>query len=257
MRRSLVAIALALAALAAPAAAQQIVADLSQSRVSIDTRFEGSEIVVFGAIRPGPGGFPASAAPLEVIIAVSGPLRPVTVRRKSRIAGIWVNTDAVDIDAAPTLYKVASTGPLAEILFETEDLRHSITIPRAIRAVGVSEQVPDLDSFTEALVRIRGDEGHYEVQEGAVSLAEQTLFSTEIALPANLVEGQYQARIFLTRERAVVAEFTRSIDVRKVGLERWLYTLAHDRPLVYVLLSLSIAILAGWGASTLFRYIRG
>jgi uncharacterized protein (TIGR02186 family) len=256
MRALLLCIAIALGLLVPPAAAQQIVADLSQSRVSIDARFEGSEIVVFGAVKPGPGGFPASAAPLEVIIAVSGPLRPVTVRKKDSVAGIWVNTEAVEISAAPTLYKVASTGPLADILFETEDLRHSISIPRAIRAVGVSEQVEDLNSFTEALMRIRSAEGHYEVQEGAVTLHEQTLFSAHIALPANLVEGAYLARIYLTRDRAVVAQFARTIDVRKVRLERWIYTLAHSQPLVYVILSLSIAIFAGWGASTLFRYIR-
>jgi len=256
MRRAALA-ALLLAPSALPAAAQQIVADLSQSRVAIDARFEGSEIVVFGAVKPGPGGFPTSSRPFEVIVAVSGPLRPVTVRRKARIAGIWVNAEAVEISAAPTLYKVASTGPLPQILFETEDLRHAITIPRAIRAVGASEGVADLPSFTQALIRIRSAEGHYEVQEGAVSFAEQTLFSTQIALPANLVEGAYRARIYLTRDRAVVADYERVIDVRKVGLERWIYTLAHARPLAYALLSLAIAIFAGWGASALFRYMRG
>ena len=255
MRRvALAALLLALAAL--PAAAQQIVADLSQSRVAIDARFEGSEIVVFGAIKPGPGGFPASSRPFEVIVAVSGPQRPVTVRRKGRVAGIWVNTEAVEIDAAPTLYKVASTGPLAEILFETDDMRHGITIPRAIRAVGASEGAPDAPSFTQALIRLRSAEGHYAVQEGAVRFAEQTLFSTQIALPANLVEGAYLARIYLTRDRAVVADYARVIEVRKVGLERWIYTLAHGQPLVYALLSLAIAVAAGWAASAVFRYIR-
>jgi hypothetical protein len=35
-----------------------------------------------------------------------------------------------------------------------------------------------------------------------------------------------------------------------------IYTLAHERPLVYGLLSLFIAIAAGWMASALFRAIR-
>ncbi len=47
------------------------------------------------------------------------------------------------------------------------------------------------------------------------------------------------------------------IGVRKVGLERWIYTLAHEQPLIYGLLSLAIAIAAGWSASAVFRYIRG
>ncbi|MEM7491144.1 MAG: TIGR02186 family protein, partial [Pseudomonadota bacterium] len=38
--------------------------------------------------------------------------------------------------------------------------------------------------------------------------------------------------------------------------ERFIYNLAHDRPLIYGLLSLAIAIAAGWGASAVFRLVR-
>jgi hypothetical protein len=41
-----------------------------------------------------------------------------------------------------------------------------------------------------------------------------------------------------------------------VGLERWLYNLAHNQSLIYALMSLSIAIGAGWGASAIFGMIR-
>jgi len=249
--------ALVLAGLATGAPAQEIVADLSQNRVAIDARFDGSEIVVFGAIRPGPEPLPADP-PLAVIVAVSGPLQPVVVRKKDRVAGIWINRETVEIDAAPSLYKVATTGPLREVLAQTEDLRHSITVPRAIRAVdaraGTGEE--RTERFTEALIRIRERQGLYGLQEGAVNFAEQALFSTTLALPANLVEGRYSARIFLTRGGEVVAEYSRTLDVQKVGLERWIYTLAHERPLAYGLLSLTLAIVAGWGASAVFRYIR-
>ena len=91
---------------------------------------------------------------------------------------------------------------------------------------------------------------------GGVELSEDTLFATSLSLPANLVEGDYTARIFLTRGGAVVDQYDTIIDVRKVGLERWIYNLAHQRPLIYGLLSLFIAIVAGWAASAVFRYIR-
>jgi uncharacterized protein (TIGR02186 family) len=75
-------------------------------------------------------------------------------------------------------------------------------------------------------------------------------------MPANLTEGAYQTRIFLTRNGKVVSEFETAIDVRKVGLERWLFNLSRQQPLVYGLLSLAIAIFAGWGASAIFRMLR-
>lgn len=247
-------LALALLALAAPLRAEEVVLGLSRDTVSITTSFEGSEILIFGAVkREAPIlGDP----PLEVVITVAGPSRPVTVRRKERVAGIWVNTDALRIDLAPSFYAVATSGPLDEVLLETEDLRHKVSIPRAIRSVGAPPEVGDAAAFTDALVRIRERAGLYAMAEGAVELTDQTLFSAAIDMPANLTEGAYDTRVFLTRDGAVVAEFDTVIGVQKVGLERFLFTLSREQPLVYGLLSLAIAIAAGWGASAAFRALR-
>ena len=82
-----------LMALALPAAAQeQIVAGMSQNRVSITADFDGSEILIYGAVKRDTP--PPTGAPLEVIVTVEGPSTPVSVRRKGRVAGIWVNTDS-------------------------------------------------------------------------------------------------------------------------------------------------------------------
>ena len=238
--------------LALPARAEDVVLGLSRDQVSISTRFEGSEILIYGAVKR---ETPIRAEPpLEVVITVAGPLRPVTVRRKERRFGIWVNTDAVAVDAAPSFYAVATSGPWSQVLTEVEDLRHGVSIPRAIRAVGAG--VPDSQSFTDAVIRIRKDAGLYQVLEGGVDLREQTLFSSAIAMPANLTEGAYPTRILLTRDGEVVSQFQTEIDVRKVGLERWLYTLSRQQPLLYGLMSLAIAIAAGWGASAAFRVLR-
>lgn len=241
-------------ALALPAAGESIVAGLSHSSVSITAAFTGEEILVYGAVRrdaPPPVG-----PPLHVVVTVEGPPTPVTVRKKDRRLGIWVNTEAVEIDRAPSFYAIATTARLEEILSETENLRHQITIPRAIRAVGISEQAEQSERFVDALIRIRQEERRYRRSEGSVSLTEETLFRADVALPANLTEGDYRVRIFLTRDQAVVDFQEQVIYVRKEGLERFIHSLAHDRPLLYGLLSLLIAVAAGWGASAAFRLIR-
>lgn len=240
--------------LALPAQAEEIVADLSQNRVAITANFDGSEITIYGAVSRN------SVAPegdMGVIVTVEGPSEPVIVRRKDKRLGIWVNTEALEVDAAPTFYAVATSGPFAEVLNETENLRFKVSIPRAIRAVGVADSVGDVDSFLEALIRVRSSNDLYQLREGAVRINGGTLFTTAIALPSNLTEGEYRTRIFLTRNGAVIDSFETGIEVSKVGLERFLYNLAHDRPLIYGLLSLAIAIAAGWLASAFFRYIRG
>lgn len=238
--------------LAMPASAEEIVLGLSNDEVAITANFDGSEILIFGAVKrdaPIPVG-----SLLGVVITVSGPLVPVTVRHKDRRYGIWLNTAAVDVDAAPSFYAVATTGPLGDVLSETEDLRNSISIPRAIRSVGAL--VENSADYTDALIRIRAGQNQYQVLEGAVDLEQQTLFRTQVALPANLIEGNYVTRIFLTRDGRVVDSYETSIVVQKVGVERWLFNLSKDLPLVYGLMSLAIAVVAGWLASAAFQVLR-
>lgn len=241
--------------LASPLQADEsIVSGLSQNRVSITADFVGSEILVYGAVKrdaPAPEG-----SALEVIVTVEGPATPVTVRRKDRVAGIWINNASIRVDSAPSFFALATTGPLNHILSDTENLRHDITIERVIRAVGIAAEADNAGEFLLALLRVRTQEDRFRVLEGKVELTEETLFRTDVELPANLVEGEYRVRIFLLRDQKVVAQQERLVGVRKVGLERFIFNLAHERPLIYGLLSLVLAALAGWGASTAFRFIR-
>lgn len=236
------------------AASETIVVGLSQNRVSITADFDGSEILIYGAVRreePIP-----TTTPLHVIVTVEGPSTPMTVRRKARVAGIWINDESVQIGRAPSFYAVATTGFLHEVLSETENLRHKITIPRAIRSVGISEQAQDAPGFIDALIRVQTAEDSYRLSERSVQFNEQTLFRTDIILPSNLTEGPYRVRIFLTRGGAVVDHIERRINVRKEGLERFLFNLSREQPLIYGLLSLIIAVVAGYGASAVFRLMK-
>ncbi|MGB1235733.1 MAG: TIGR02186 family protein, partial [Planktomarina sp.] len=178
------------------------------------------------------------------------------VRRKERRFGIWVNVDSVEVNEAPHYYGVATSGPLDRVISADEDLRHSISLPLMIRSVDAPVGVENAEAFPQAVQRIREAKGLYQTLEGAVEVRANTLFSTSMELPANLTEGQYDLRIFIARDGAVLVKHNSQIAVQKVGAERWLYDLAHQKPVYYGLLSLAIAIFAGWGASTVFRLIR-
>lgn len=239
---------------ALPALAEEVVLGLSKDQVSINTNFDGSEILIFGAVkREGPI---IDEPRLQVIVTVAGPSEPVTVRRKEKRFGIWVNADAVEVDSAPSFYAVSSSTLLGLSLTKTEDQRHHVSIPRAIRSVGAPMNIMDSETFTEALIRIKSSSNQYQLNEGTVSVDEQTLFRTAIDLPAALTEGEYITRIFLTRGGNVVSKYETSIYVRKVGMGRWLFTLSRENAFLYGLMSLAIAIAAGWSASAVFSAFR-
>lgn len=242
-----------LALLALPAqAGEDVVAGLSQDRIDITANFGGSDIIIYGAIKR-EEAIPAGG--LDVIVTVEGPAEAELVRRKERVLGLWINVDEVEIDSAPSFYAVATTGAFQDIISDTEDLRRAISIPRAIRSVGAPSTVEDAQAFTEALIRLRGASGLYALNEGSVRLTEQTLFRADFDLPANLVEGNYKTRIFLLRDKRIVSAYEKTIFVRKVGLERWLFRLSRNQPATYAALAILLAALAGWGASAGFALI--
>ncbi|MDO5370893.1 TIGR02186 family protein [Paracoccus sp. (in: a-proteobacteria)] len=233
---------------------ERLVSGLSQDEVAINATFTGSEILIYGAIRR---DLPRTRdeAP-GIIVTVEGPSQSVTVRRKDRVGPIWVNTQGVRIGAAPDFYAVASSGSLDRMLDPAEDVRFRISPPLAMRALSAGVDVEDPTPFTEALLRIRAESGRYFVDEGAVQIVDDTLFRADIRLPANLIEGDYRARIFLIRDGQVIDSDTVPIRVQKVGLERWLYRLAMHQPFWYGLMSLAIAMAAGLVASAAFRALR-
>jgi uncharacterized protein (TIGR02186 family) len=193
---------------------------------------------------------------LGVIVTIAGPSVPVTVRRKERRFGIWVNTEGVEIEAAPSYYAVATSANFDDVLSIRENLRYRVSVPSMIEAISAPATVIDASTYVQALMRIREDADSYLLLEGAVVIDDDTLFRTRIQLPSALTEGAYATRIYLTRDGEVVSEYETAIDVRKVGLERWLFTLSREQPVLYGLMSLAIAIFAGWGASAAFSLLR-
>ncbi len=250
--RVLVVILALLAAL--PLRAEEVVAGLSQDRVSLTVNFEGSDILIFGAVRR-EAPLPEDSA-LDVVVAVEGPPMAAVIWRKARRAGIWVNTERQDVRAAPSFYAVAATEPLRDILSPEADLEYRISTRLAIFEARGTIDARDPAAFTEALIRIREREGLYQTHDAAVDLQRDTLFSTRITLPKTIVEGRYAARIFLLRDGNVIDEFETFIDVRKAVLERWLFNLAYEQPALYGLMALALAVFFGWGASALFRLLQ-
>lgn len=238
----------------APPAQERIVAGFSHDLIDITARFDGSEILIFGAIkRDGPVD---ASGPLGVVVTIEGPSEQVVVRRKSRRLGIWMNREKLWLTSVPSFYSVSTTWPVSMMLLPVQDDLYDITVERRIRSFGEDEAREFAPEFVDALIRLRQQAGLYQMNEGQVQLEQSTLFQTRVEMPATLVEGDYTTRIYLTRNGQVIDHYESRIGVYKVGLERWVHATAHQQPLFYGLLALAIAAAAGWAASWIFRALR-
>lgn len=241
-----------------PLQASEIVGSLSQNRVALTANFTGSQILIFGAIRHGPDDFATGEdlSDYDVAIAVEGPREAVTIWRRDRVLGIWMNVEQVTLAAVPSFYAVATSDRVSEILSPETDAALDLTPAHAIRPDHALSVVDEITPFTDALLRIRARNDQFMTLERWVHLDRDILFRATVDLPANLIEGAYITRMYLLRNGEVVHQYRTAIFVQKDGLERFLYQLAHDQPLLYGLLAIALALIAGWGAQAAFTLLR-
>jgi uncharacterized protein (TIGR02186 family) len=227
------------------AGATTLVADLSSHLIAITTAFAGSDVLLFGAVEEEG----------DVIVVVRGPQAAITVRRKARIAGIWINRDELTFVGAPEFYAVAATGPLEEIAEESERARHEIGYD-ALRLRPAPSLAPDeeeIAAFRAALVRNKQREGLYSREVGRITFVGARLFRTNLRFPANVPPGTYQVQVFKLQDGEVVSAQSSVLVISKVGLEAELYDFAHQRAPLYGLIAVAIAVLSGWTAAAAFR----
>ena len=236
----------ALAAAPIAAGGASFVYDLSSRLIAITTAFVGTQVLLYGAA-PGRAG--------EIAVVVRGPPQDMTVRRKSRVGPIWINTRSMVFDDVPSFYAVAASVPLEKLAGPGALARHELG-PGRIRLTprdpeGLSPA--DIDEFRAALVRNQQRVGLFSVEPGNISFLGDTLFRTRIVFPANVPPGDYQVQVLQFTDGEVVGAQTSKLEIAKMGIEAELYDFALGQPALYGLASILIALAAGWGANALFR----
>ena len=225
------------------ARAQELVADLSDHLIAIDSEFTGADLLVFGAIE-GEG---------DIVVIVRGPRSPVVVRQKGRAFGIWLNARSVTFDDVPAFYAIASSRPIEEILdVDTRRLNEiGLDQIRLTPEPGIARDTAE--SFREALIQLKQRNGLYAAEPGKVSFLGSRLFRTIIHFPAAVTVGRYTVDVILVRDGQVVQSFGPPLTVDKAGFGADVFDFAHDQAPWYGLLAVIGAAMAGFLGSLLFR----
>ncbi|HXR94918.1 MAG TPA: TIGR02186 family protein [Rhizomicrobium sp.] len=244
---------LLLVAVTAPVRGQELVSGVSQDLIQITSNYTGSDIVVFGAVEgqtqnQAPG---AARKPKDVVVVVRGPDADITVRRRDRVAGIWINHDAADLSGMPSYYFLASTRPLSAIAPADVLARYGIGI-QSLKPDAVHSH-HDYEPFRQAALRHLEQSKLYSQVPGGVEFLSATLFRAHVPVPAGVTRGQYNVEVFLFRDKAVISAQSTPLFIDQTGLERRLYNFAHNQSFDYGLATVLMAIVMGWMSSLLFR----
>ncbi|PZN96818.1 MAG: hypothetical protein DCF31_02855 [Alphaproteobacteria bacterium] len=228
-----------------------LITDISQGRIDINTTFKGADLLVFGAIQYPAGAVPD--APPDIAIVVRGPTEPVTVRRRERVVGIWLNTDSVRFESVPGFYAVATTRPIDDLADDRITAIYEIGIRNLQLAPASGASDAETTAFERGLIAQKQRSGLFAEIAGGVSVTRNVLYRARITIPAAVPVGDYTAEIHLIRKGRVIASSTTPISIGKSGFERWIYVMAQEHSLAYGLAAVAAALLAGWIASIVTR----
>ena len=226
---------------------------ISTNEIAITSDFSGADITVFGAI-DGADELLLATFAYDVVVALEGPRKSSTVRRKERVAGIWINRHSIRFEPIPASYSMSSTRPLADIanLMELSSRDIGIDNIRLVPTGGFGDG-SRLTDFREALRRIKQASGLYQRAPTGVQFISKALFRATVRLPANIPVGQHKVRAVLYKNNQFVMEKVIPLRVVKTGLEQFIYNFAHVYSLSYGIIAVLLATVTGWLSSVIFR----
>ena len=262
MRRA--ALALLVLLTAAPLLpAQPSSTGVSTRRVMISLSFSGETVFLFGTA---PAGTDAIVAVME------GPSGgPVRLMEKGRVALFWLGVRQFRLSGVPGVYLVNAScsicNGLAACTHELDLAALNSALGRSGFLVGPEAVLArshveclsgeldagELPGVVTGYWDLQASRGLFAVHRNAIRMNAEGVFYHTFDVPTQAPEGKYIIRTcFLSRGRLLGVE-QNELFVRQGGFVSWISRLAAQDAAWYGVLTVFIAVSAGWVAGALFK----
>lgn len=226
---------------------------LSTDRVFITSDFAGADLTIFGALDFADPLF-ARQGRYDIIVVLEGPARPVVVRRKSRVLGVWINTWSETFVNVPMSYSVATTRVWQDITSPDSYRQMALGADNITLTPQNRDGSPaTLGEFSAALRERKKASGLYSERVGGVQFLSQSLFRATLHLAPNVPVGTHRARAFLFKNGAFIKESSAQLAILKAGFEQRVHRAAQQHGFLYGLAAVALAVLTGWMGRLIFR----
>ena len=243
--------AAAAAAAANPSATSDVVTDCSKSEIQVGINYRGDRIEFFGTL--GDSGADA------VIVKLRSPAETVKLNQKGRVGPVWMNVKQHTVESVPFIYQISASDRLDQIL--SPELKQKLGIgfealkeKMVIHTTKGEAEPADAEIVFQGLLKLKQKEGLYKIdEENRIKIKQGVLFRHCIVFPAASKEGDYLVETYLFRQGRLLQTVTDTIHVKKVGLEAKLVRWAQERPKLYGLCAVVIALGAGLLVGFIFK----
>ena len=223
--------------------ANDFAVEVAKENIGVTVGFTGSSIELFGDKRN---------KDADMAIIVEGPRKDITIWKKARIMGTWVNRYYMTFTDMPVYYQYATT-----ITGELDDnldliMRHNGIGHEALFSsmdIKKSKSIEDDAPFKETLIKKKVERGVYFEESAEIKFINDYFFRVRFEIPASAQTGEYKIRSFLIEDGKVIEQRVDTLLVKQVGMNAFIYQTAKQHSFIYAMICIILALFCGWFAS--------
>lgn len=203
--------------------------------IHIGTNFNGAELDVTGQI----------PEDCRAVIRLLGESESKHFKKKGRALGVlWMNLSTVELHDVPNVFLIGTDGDGNAVLHGP-----------GLGFDSVKGQTGDL-IFNE-FIKLMQQDGLYQVQKGIVryhpAQDDSKAFEAKLSVPSALHKGIYTVEVLAVRDGSVISRASHDVHAELTGFPALLSVVAYDHSLMYGIVAVIIAIMAGLGMTLLFK----
>ena len=120
----------------------------------------------------------------------------------------------------------------------------------------LSENKNSAEQYYGELTRLKKKLGNLRTFEEKINIIDNKLFSYKVNLPKKIHPGTYKIRMTLIDQKGIaLSKSEQRVNVSKVGIQEFLSSNSKNNPVFYGIFSVIIALLLGFSAAQLFRWL--
>lgn len=221
--------------------AAEMALHLEQPVVNVGAFYNGTTVTAAGTA-------PAGA---EIVLLVSGKPENLHLKKKGKAGGLlWMNVGDLTFANAPGVYQLYTTAG-------GEALTRSPGMPFSYAALEKRVRIEPVDGnhdrLFEEFLKLKEGESVYAIHPGAVKRYGNDGFQVSLSIPPRMKPEDYAVTVYAVENEKVIGTRKANLAVQQVGFPAWLSKMAFQNALLYGILSVLIALAAGFIMGGLFR----
>ncbi len=245
----LAAAAIVLGLIAASPAYAMLTAKANHDHITIDFFYHGSTVSIKGESDPD----------VDLVIKITSPEGHQVLKQKGKVGGaLWMNVGQLKFENTPNFYGLYSTKKIEDILKQEEMAKYVIGYPALEKHIEISPVSNDEEKarWFEEFVKFKEAQKVYGYSYGKIATtadAGRQNYSIVTDWPYQAAPGDYLVSVYAVKNGKVVEQAESKVKVEQIGVVKTLASMARDKAALYGVLSVGIALSAGFGVGMVFK----